>query len=85
MHLLEEKLLLIEGLHGVSELPFSNLAEATNAVDNVVFREVREEEQEWADYSQEELTVKDQAFDAIFLLLLDDTVQELKAIWGQSR
>ncbi|CAN7994286.1 unnamed protein product [Ixodes hexagonus] len=57
----------------------------TNFVDALLHREVCQEEPEWVDYSREEVLVKDQVADAIFLLLVDDTVEELKRLWNQAR
>ncbi|CAN8020585.1 unnamed protein product [Ixodes persulcatus] len=56
-----------------------------NFVDALLHREVCEEEPEWVDYSREEVAVKDQVADAIFLLLVDDTLEELKSLWNGAR
>ena len=49
-------------------------------VDSILIRELREEEAEWVDYSQEEEEVKDRTSKAILDMLLDETVEILDSI-----
>ena len=49
-------------------------------VDKVLLKELREEEPEWVNYAEDELTVKYQIADSIFESLLNETAQMLTDI-----
>ncbi|CAN7992572.1 unnamed protein product [Ixodes pacificus] len=82
-----EKRVLSERGFGRGDMGTSkwDASRGANFVDALLHREVCEEEPEWVDYSREEVAVKDQVADAIFLLLVDDTLEELKSLWNGAR
>lgn len=47
-------------------------------VDTILISELKEEEPEWVNYDQDEVTVKLQIADSIFNLLVDDCVNLIK-------
>lgn len=47
-------------------------------VDTILISELKEEEPDWVNYDQDELTVKLQIADSIFNVLIDDTVNTIK-------
>ncbi|XP_054919311.1 uncharacterized protein [Dermacentor andersoni] len=76
------KVMSVPGLHENSELAFRNFDDqGLNFVDILLSSEARGEESEWVDYSREEVIVKDQVANAIFHLLVDDTLETLKSLW----
>lgn len=80
--LVESKVMSVPGLHEDSELAFRNCGDrGVSFVDVLLYSEARSEEPDWVDYSREEVVVKDQVANAIFQLLLDDTLETLKSLW----
>lgn len=80
--IVESKVMSVPGLHENSELAFRNFDDqGLNFVDILLSSEARGEEPEWVDYSREEVIVKDQVANAIFHLLVDDTLETLKSLW----
>lgn len=72
----------VPGLHEDSELAFRNCGDrGLSFVDVLLYSEARSEEPDWVDYSREEVIVKDQVANAIFQLLVDDTLETLKSLW----
>lgn len=80
--LVESKVISVPGLHEDSELAFRNCGDrGLSFVDVLLYSEARSEEPDWVDYSREEVVVKDQVANAIFQLLVDDTLETLKSLW----
>ncbi|KAH9361132.1 hypothetical protein HPB48_002994 [Haemaphysalis longicornis] len=80
--LVESKVMSVPGLHEDSELAFRNCGDrGLSFVDVLLYSEARSEEPDWVDYSREEVVVKDQVANAIFQLLVDDTLETLKSLW----
>ncbi|GBM12540.1 Centrosome-associated protein 350 [Araneus ventricosus] len=53
-------------------------------VDTILISEIKEEEPEWVNYDQDEVTVKFQIADSIFDLLVDDTINLIKDLKKKS-
>ncbi|XP_076347829.1 uncharacterized protein LOC143245407 isoform X2 [Tachypleus tridentatus] len=56
----------------------------TDFVDTILIQELREEEQEWVSYDEDEVTVKVQIASAIFNLLLEDTIHLAKRLFERT-